>query len=78
MAEQNLTENLEKIVAILDVLLIKLQEWEEQYENAEGMDEASKTVIVTVFNSLLDVIRTERENYLKTGLQWKTVRFWKM
>ena len=51
MAEQNLTENLEKIVAILDVLLIKLQEWEEQYENAEGMDEASKTVIVTIFNS---------------------------
>ena len=62
--ERHDEDNLSKVLSILDVLLIKLQEREEQYENAEGMDEVTKTVIITIFNSLLDVIRTERENYL--------------
>ena len=62
--ERHYEDNLGKVLSILDVLLIKLKERGEQYETAEGMDEVSKTVIVTIFNSLLDVIRTERENYL--------------
>ena len=62
--ERHDEDNLGKVLSILDVLLIKLQEREEQYEKAEGMDEVTKTVIITIFNSLLDVIRTERENYL--------------
>ena len=62
--EQNDEDNFSKVYSILGVLLTRLQKREKQYENMEGLDEVTRTVIVTVFNSLLDVIRTERENYL--------------
>ena len=62
--EQNDEDDFSKVYSILSVLLTRLQKREKQYENMEGLDEVTRTVIVTVFNSLLDVIRTERENYL--------------
>ena len=62
--ERHDEDNFSKVYSILSVLLTRLQKREKQYENMEGLDEVTRTVIVTVFNSLLDVIRTERENYL--------------
>ena len=62
--ERHDEDNFSKVYSILSVLLTRLQKREKQYQKMEGLDEVTRTVIVTVFNSLLDVIRTERENYL--------------
>ena len=62
--EQHDEDNFSKVYSILGVLLTRLQIREEQYENMEGLDEVTRTTIVTIFSALLDVIGTERDNYL--------------
>ena len=62
--EQNDEDNFSKVYSILSVLLTRLQKREKQYEKMEGLDEVTRTAIVTIFSALLDVIGTERDNYL--------------
>ena len=44
--------NLEKIVAILDVLMFRVRRLKKPYETTTGMDETTHTIIIKTFDRL--------------------------
>ena len=53
-----------KVLSILDILLYRLRERMNPYESMDGMSDLTRIVIITVFNSLINVIATERDQFL--------------
>lgn len=68
MAEQNLTENLEKIVAILDVLLYRIRKLKRNCEHDTTLGEETKELILKTFDSVISTIEMER-NHFEDGTQ---------
>lgn len=63
MAEQNLTENLEKIVAILDVLLYRIRKLKQNCEHDTTLGEETKELILKTFDSVISTIEMERNHF---------------
>lgn len=63
MAEQNLTENLEKIVAILDVLLYRIRKLKRNCEHDTTLGEETKELILKTFDSVISTIEMERNHF---------------
>ena len=55
--------NLEKIVAILDVLMFRVRRLKKPYETMTGMDETTHTIIIKTFDRLLNGISQIREQF---------------
>jgi len=58
-----------KVLSILDILLYRLRERMNPYESMDGMSDLTRIVIITVFNSLINVIATERDQFLDGTLE---------
>ena len=63
MIEQNLTENLEKIVAILDVLLYRIRKLKRNCENDSTMALDAKELILKTFDGVIRLIEKERNQF---------------
>lgn len=68
MDEQNLTDNLEKIVAILDVLLYRIRNLKRNYEKDAMMEEEAKELILKTADGIISMIEMER-NHFEDGTQ---------
>lgn len=55
--------NLEKIVAILDLLMFRVRRLKKPYETMTGMDETTHTIIIKTFDRLLNGISQIREQF---------------
>ncbi len=63
MTEQNLTENLEKIVAILDVLLYRIRKLKRACEKDATLEEYAKEFILKAVDGIISMIEMERNNF---------------
>lgn len=61
--DKTIQENLEKIVAILDLILFRIRKLKRPYEQAEAMDEATREIILVTFNTLINTIEMARNQY---------------
>ena len=61
--DKDILVNLEKIVAILDVILFRIRKLKRPYEQAEAMDEATRKMILVTFNTLINTIEMARNQY---------------
>lgn len=68
MAEQNVTENLEKIVAILDVLLYRVRKLKRACENDATLEADAKELIIKSVDGIISMIELER-NHFEDGTQ---------
>ena len=68
MAEQNLTENLEKTVAILDVLLYRLRKLKRACENDATLEADAKELVIKSVDGIISMIELER-NHFEDGTQ---------
>ena len=68
MAEQNLTENLEKTVAILDVLLYRVRKLKRACENDATLEADAKELIIKSVDGIISMIELER-NHFEDGTQ---------
>ena len=55
--------NLEKIVAILDVLMFRVRRLKKPYATMPGMDETTHTIIIKTFDRILNGIAQIREQF---------------
>ena len=63
MAEQNLTENLEKIVAILDVLLYRVRKLKRACENDATLEADAKELVIKSVDGIISMIELERNHF---------------
>ena len=68
MTDQNLTENLEKIVAILDVLLYRIRKLKRACEKDATLEEDVKEMILKAVDGVISMIELER-NHFEDGTQ---------
>ena len=68
MAEQNVTENLEKIVAVLDVLLYRVRKLKRACENDATLEADAKELIIKSVDGIISMIELER-NHFEDGTQ---------
>ena len=68
MAEQNLTENLEKTVAILDVLLYRVRKLKRACENDATLEADAKELVIKSVDGIISMIELER-NHFEDGTQ---------
>ena len=68
MTDQNITENLEKIVAILDVLLYRVRKLRRTCENDATLEEDVKELILKAVDGVISMIELER-NHFEDGTQ---------
>jgi len=68
MTDQTLTENLEKIVAILDVLLYRIRKLKRVCENDATLEADAKELIIKSVEGIISMIELER-NHFEDGTQ---------
>lgn len=68
MTDQILTENLEKIVAILDVLLYRIRKLKRVCENDSTLEADAKELIIKSVDGIIGMIELER-NHFEDGTQ---------
>ena len=61
--DKDIQENLEKIVAIMDLILFRIRKLKRPYEQAEAMDETTRKMILLTFNTLINTIEMARNQY---------------
>ena len=68
MTDQNIAENLEKIVAILDVLLYRIRKLKRVCENDATLEADAKELIIKSVDGIISMIELER-NHFEDGTQ---------